>query len=243
MVKFLARLYRSGISFFSPSVLKDFFVFKKLSKESNLPAPSFTDYYPCAHDKTGTTVFDRHYVYHLAWAARKLKEINPAKHIDISSSVHFSTMMSAFIPVTFYDYRPLDVKLSNFDSLKADLNKLPFETTTVKSVSCMHVVEHIGLGRYGDELDAEGDKKATNELQRVTMSNGDILFVVPVGKPKVEFNAHRIYSYEQVVGLFNDCVLKEFSLIPDNGYMEINANPASVKEQSFGCGCFWFVKK
>lgn len=242
-VKFLTRLYRSGITFLNPSILKDFFLFKKLSKESNLQEPSFADYYPCAHDRTGATIFDRHYVYHLAWAARKLKEINPLKHIDVSSSVHFSTIVSAFIPVTFYDYRPLDVRLSQFDSLRADLNKLPFETSSLSSVSCMHVIEHIGLGRYGDTLDAVGDRKAISELQRVTMQGGGILFVVPVGKPKVEFNAHRIYSYEQIIDLFTECTLKEFSLIPDNGYMEMNADPALAKEQSFGCGCFWFVKK
>ena len=106
----------------------------------------------------------------------------------------------------------------------------------------MHTIEHIGLGRYGDEIDPQGDIKAINELKRVLAQNGDLLFVTPVGKPKIEFNAHRIYSYEQIKEYFSPLTIKEFSLIPDSGGIIINADPALVKEQNYGCGCFWFKK-
>jgi hypothetical protein len=66
----------------------------------------------------------------------------------------------------------------------------------------MHVVEHVGLGSYGDSLDPNGDLKAMSELKRVLSINGNLLFVVPVGKPRVMFNAHRIYSYEQIIECF-----------------------------------------
>ena len=52
----------------------------------------------------------------------------------------------------------------------------------------MHVIEHIGLGRYGDEMDPDGDLKAIDELKRVLSRKGDLLFVVPVGKPKIMYN-------------------------------------------------------
>jgi hypothetical protein len=106
----------------------------------------------------------------------------------------------------------------------------------------MHTVEHIGLGRYGDALDPAGDIKAVNELQRITASNGDILFVTPVGRQRIEFNGHRIYSYELVLEMFKDCHLHEFALIPDAGGLIENADPAIVKEQQYACGCFWFKK-
>ena len=151
-------------------------------------------------------------------------------------------MLSAFIPVKFYDYRPASLTLSNLSSEKADLLNLPFQNDSISSVSCMHTIEHIGLGRYGDPLDYDGDIKAIKELIRVTKNTGDILFVTPVGQPKLMFNGQRIYSYEQVISYFTNCTLMDFSLIPDNGGIINNADPKLVKEQKYGCGCFWFRK-
>jgi SAM-dependent methyltransferase len=109
----------------------------------------------------------------------------------------------------------------------------------------MHVVEHVGLGRYGDPLDPEGDLKAMRELTRVLAPGGTLLFVVPVGRPKIVFNAHRIYSYEQVLNCFQGLTLRNFFLIPDNA-LEDGPMPSATKEdadkQAYGCGCFWFTK-
>jgi len=201
------------------------------------------DLYPCLSDKTSTTPIDAHYTYHPAWAARVLAQTRPGSHVDISSILSFSTICSAFLPIKFYDYRPAHLQLTNFDSEFADLKNLPFADNSIESLSCMHTIEHIGLGRYGDELDIKGDIKAVDEIIRTVTPDGDILFVTPVGKSRIEFNAHRIYGYEQVIDLFHDCRLIEFSLITDNGEFISNAEPGLVKHQNYGCGCFWFKKK
>ena len=223
----------------SPFVLKDYFKFRTNNKRFSL---KFNDFYPQIKDKTIKTGFDTHYVYHTSWAARKLKQINPEFHTDISSSLYFSGIVSAFVPVKFYDYRPADLNLSNLDSYGGDLMKLPFKDNSVKSLSCMHTIEHIGLGRYGDPIDPNGDIKAAKELIRVTSKEGHLIFVTPVGKPKIEFNAHRIYSYEMILEMFTDLDLVEFSLITDEGKFIENANVDIVKEQDYGCGCFLFKK-
>lgn len=167
--------------------------------------------------------------------------------MDISSSLYFASIVSAYIPIDFYDYRPAQLNLQGLNSKKGDLLNLPFRDNSVESISCMHVVEHIGLGRYGDPINVNGDKKAISELIRVTRKRGSILFVVPLGKPKVAFNAHRVYSYSQILNLFKDsCILNEFSLIPDKiADGEIVKNPPSelVAKQKYGCGCFMFIKK
>jgi hypothetical protein len=199
--------------------------------------------FPCLLDKTQKTDFDSHYVCHTAWAAKVLAGIKPSFHIDISSFIYFSTIVSAFIPIIFYDYRPANLRLANLSSEFADLMNLKFETQSINSISCMHVVEHIGLGRYGDPIDYDGDLKAISELKRVIASGGSLLFVVPIGKPKIVFNAHRIYSYEQVMSYFTEFRLVEFTLIPDNATecgMVINATQEMADVQSYGCGCFWF---
>jgi hypothetical protein len=226
-------------------ITSDFLLFKNKDAKHRFPM-RLRDVYPCLFENTPYTRFDTHYVYHTAWAARKVKEIGAHEHTDIASSLYFSSIVSAFVPVTFYDYRPAHLNLSGLESKSADLLKLLFEDDSIVSLSCMHTVEHVGLGRYGDTIDPDGDIKAAKELSRVVKPGGSLLFVVPIGKPRIQFNAHRIYSYNMVIEMFPDFETKEFSLIPDNalekGIID-NASPDEADNQEYGCGCFWFIKK
>ncbi len=237
-VKKVVIIFPKKILFFF-IYIKQIFFFRKFDKRFHI---NFKNLYPCLSDKTTNTPFDLHYTYHPAWAARVIADIKPSKHIDISSILHFGTILSAFVPVKFYDYRPVHLRLDNYTAEFADLKKLQFSDNSVESISCMHTIEHIGLGRYGDELDVEGDLKAINELKRVLSKNGSLLFVTPVGKPKIEFNAHRIYSYEQILKYFFPLELIEFSLVTDDGNFIKNAGSEIVQKQNYGCGCFWFKK-
>ena len=198
--------------------------------------------YACLDDKTETTAFNQPHPYTVAWAARILQRINPEVCIDISSCILFNAIVSAFVPVKFYDYRPVNIKLSNLISGAADLLQLPFAANSVQTLSCLHVLEHVGLGRYGDPLDSEGDLKAIAELKRVIAPGGNLILTVPIGQPKVIFNAERIYSYAQIMRYFNEFELKEFSLIPDSGGLRTGATEAMCNIQDYGCGCFWLVK-
>lgn len=225
----------------------EFLKFRKLRPESpnRFPSPSWGERLPCLDDKNSNTPFDKHYIYHPAWAARVLAKTRPVRHVDISSSLAFSTLVSAFIPVDFYDYRPALLNLDGLQSNFGDLLQLPFTDGELQSASCMHVIEHVGLGRYGDPQDPDGDLKAFAELKRVIKTGGDLLLVVPVGKPKIVFNAHRIYGYQQILKNFGGFQLMEFSLITDFGDpqgMIINAAPELVDQQHYGCGCFWLRK-
>ncbi len=245
MYQLAKKLYKLGKNILlSPFIISDYKEFTNLDR-----TPRFTlepkDFFPQIFDKTITTGFDRHYVYHTAWAARKVKEINPEKHIDIASSLYFPGIVSAFIPVDFYDYRPAPLVLSNLDTKHADLTKLHFESNSIASLSCLHTIEHIGLGRYGDPIDPEGDIKACMELSRVLAPGGSLLFVTPVGKKAViQFNAHRIYTYDLVMKLFPELKLHEFSFVPEHGTDGIheNANPLELLNENYACGCFWFKK-
>jgi hypothetical protein len=197
-------------------------------------------------ENTSTTHFDTHYIYHPAWAMRVLKELNPPHHNDFGSILSFPTQLSSILPVTYFDVRPASLILDGLTAVKADLTSLDIATESLQSVSCMHVIEHIGLGRYGDTIDFNGDLKAISELQRVTKAGGTLLLVVPVGKPQIIFNAHRIYSFEQIADVFKGWKMLEFALIPDNaletGILR-HADPALVSKQTYACGCFHFQKE
>ena len=199
---------------------------------------------PCLNDATLSEGFDAHYIFHTAWAARRVAQLRPAKHIDIASSLYFCSLVSAFVPFEYFDYRPPTIGVSNLTCGRADLTALTFADCSVESLSCMHVVEHVGLGRYGEPIDPGGDLRAMRELQRVLAPGGSLLFVVPVGKPRILFNAHRIYSHAQVVAGFPELRLAQFALVPDFPRVELveNALAELADEQTYGCGCFHFVR-
>jgi ubiquinone/menaquinone biosynthesis C-methylase UbiE len=136
--------------------------------------------------------------------------------------------------------------MSNLSSSTADLTKLPFESESIESLSCMHVIEHIGLGRYNDTIDIDGDKKAALELTRVLEVNGRLIVAIPVGRPRIQFNAHRIYSHEQVQEMFSGLTLVEYALVPDGTADEgliMNPDSELINAQNYGCGCYVFAKQ
>jgi SAM-dependent methyltransferase len=244
----LKRLHRLAMQLlFFPLIAGDYLRFRSLLKTAAQGRfdPTIAASFPCVFDATKATAFDRHYVYHTAWAARVLRQIAPPHHVDVSSSLYFSSIVSAFIPVHFYDYRPPALSLSDHTSSHADLLALPFADGSIGSLSCMHTLEHVGLGRYGDPLDPDGDLKAAAELQRVVAAGGHLLLVVPVGRPVLRFNAMRVYAYDQVIAMFPKLSLREFSLIheyEEDGGITANAAPSMADAEDYGCGCFWLVR-
>lgn len=195
-------------------------------------------------DATSSKSYDRHYVLHTAWAARVLSESRPTRHVDVASSLQFVTTVSAFVPTLALDIRPAELCLSGLQYRRGSLTALPFESESLESVSCMHVLEHVGLGRYGDPLDYDGDLKELAELARVVAPGGQLLIVVPVcGEPRIEFNAHRIYGFRQFMSMASSSGLElvEFALIPDDGSEQTlirHASPHLADLQRYGCGCF-----
>jgi SAM-dependent methyltransferase len=182
------------------------------------------------------------YLQHIAWATKVLLRTKPAHHYDFGSFLYWAGCAAQICPLTFCDIRPMtDVAVPGMTSKGANLTQLPFEKDSLASISCLHVMEHVGLGRYGDPLDFDGDKRAALELSRVLLPGGQLLMVLPVGAPKLVFNAHRIYSYQMVLDLFPDLKLQEFTLCAPPEYIE-NANPDRVQNLNEGAGCFLFTK-
>lgn len=217
--------------------------FKQFLSQGSVPKDLQIRFNPQFGDRTSITNYDAHYVYHTSWAARRLFDHKVDLHIDIASDIRFSTIASSFQKIKFLDYRPLRISLANLECDSIDLTHLDLSDDSVQSLSCMHVVEHIGLGRYGDEINYYGADRAMSELQRVVARGGLLYFVTPVGIPALEFNAHRIFSPSEIEKKFNKMKLIEFSFVDDRGIFHENTNIAAAETQRYACGCYIFEKQ
>jgi hypothetical protein len=203
----------------------------------------FADSYPCLFDNVPATPYDPHYLHQAAWATERVLAESPREHVDVGSDVIWVGTLSAVVPVVFVDIRPLAVQLPQLRTLAGSLLGLPFADGSIASLSCLHVAEHVGLGRYGDELAPDGTRRACRELARILGSSGSLLFSVPIGRPRVCFNAHRIHSPDQILEYFADLYLREFSMVNDDYELEINADLNKGGTLNHGCGLFWFGRK
>jgi len=204
--------------------------------------PSLRDAYPCLADWTESTPFDAHYFFQSAWLARELARHPPASHVDVGSDVRMIAVTSGFVPTTFIDVRPLEAQLPNLDCRAGTLLSLPFADRSVASLSCLHVIEHVGLGRYGDPVDPHGWLRALGELQRVLADHGSLFVSVPVGRSRVCFNAHRVFDPAEIVDAVPELNLAGFSLVDDRGSWLERASLGQAGSLEYGCGLFRFVR-
>lgn len=244
-----SAIVRWGAAFLGPHCLTSlgalpryFVEWKTYNKQAATPQISFRDSYPCLADRTVATPFDPHYFFQAAWLARRLHENRPSLHVDVGSSAMMINVLSANVKTVFVDYRPLRARLSNLSSLAGDIVRLPFQDGSIASLSCLHVLEHVGLGRYGDPINPEGSRLAAAELQRVLKPGGRLFLSVPVGRERVCFNAHRVFSSSTVRDFFHELRLKTFSLVDDAGRFSEEVPPEAAAALEYGCGLFEFVK-
>jgi hypothetical protein len=198
------------------------------------------DGHPCLFDNAETTPYDPHYFYQAVWASRLLARSGVRAHVDLGSDVRFIGPLTAIIPmVTFIDVRPVKARTSGLHCIAASAAQLPFPDRSIPSLSCLHVAEHIGLGRYGDALDPTGTRRACAEMARVLAPHGDLFLSLPVGRPRVCFNAHRIHTPRQIMSYLGTLDLVEFSVVDDHGQFHEKADLDEMEHANYACGLFW----
>jgi SAM-dependent methyltransferase len=185
-----------------------------------------------------------HYFHQDLWAARILFSRQVNRHVDVGSRLDgFIAHILPFCQVTYVDIRPLQSALEGLEFKQGSILHLPFEDNSIPSLSCLHVIEHIGLGRYGDPVDPNGYVHAARELVRVLQPGGLLLLGTPVGRERLCFDAHRIFDPQTVVNLFQPLILGEFRVINDYGDLAAPGTPfEEAQEFRYGCGLFSFRK-
>lgn len=206
---------------------------------------------PCLHDwkeEGGTTKSE--YFWQDLLVARMIFEAKPQKHVDIGSRVDgFVAHVASFREIEVFDVRPTSSQIPGVILKQADLMK-PLEGFHgyCDSLSCLHALEHFGLGRYGDPIDPEGFKRGFSNMVALLKSDGIFYLSVPIGMPRVEFNAHRIFDPCVIMALakHNSLSLSAFSVIRKAGMIAtLTLSEAQITElaaQQYSLGIFTFKK-
>ncbi|HEY5984570.1 MAG TPA: DUF268 domain-containing protein [Anaerolineales bacterium] len=201
--------------------------------------------YPCLTDwSAGAGMASGHYFHQDLLVARRIRENQPREHVDVGSRIDgFVAHVAAFRPITVVDIRPMSGSIPNIMFVQADmLGTLPSNLESCcDSLSCLHVIEHFGLGRYGDPVTYDGHLLGLKNLERMLKSGGKLYLSVPIGPQRIEFNAHRVFSAAYVLELLEHAYrLDQFSFVDDSGDLHENVRMTeSDARQSFGCtyGC------
>lgn len=180
------------------------------------------------------------YFYQDSTVARWIYERSPARHVDVGSRLDgFIGHLSIFRQVDVLDIRPQPLTVENVQFFQVDLMQiLPDEwIECTDSLSCLHTIEHFGLGRYGDTIDTDGYLKGLEQLKQLVKSGGRLYLSTPIGPQRVEFNAHRIFSARTVVDWFHEgWEIEEFACIKDNGMLYTHVDWRGIgSENHFDC--------
>lgn len=200
--------------------------------------------YPCLGDRFDQSGKARGAYFHQdLCVAQKIFNRNPERHLDVGSRVDgFVAHVASFREIEVVDIRPQSGVIKNIRFRQADLMKPLGEELQecCDSLSCLHALEHFGLGRYGDPIRANGFVEGWDNLFQMLRPAGMLYFSVPLGAARIEFNAHRVFSVKQLnklIGGRYDVV--SFSYIDDSGDFHSEVSLAEGDEDNFGCrfGC------
>jgi SAM-dependent methyltransferase len=216
--------------------------FRKLGGKITHKHPILTDYDAKAGSARG------HYFHQDLLVASFIHDRNPQRHIDIGSRIDgFVAHVASFRRIEVMDIRSLDnIGHPSITFIRADLmDGGGVQTGMTDSVSCLHAIEHFGLGRYGDPVDPNGHLKGFNNIIRMLRPGGTLYLSFPIGRSnEVHFNAHRVFHPRDVFGWAEDrnCLkLRRFDFVDDRGDLHNDVDVRSIDiDVSFGCGIYTF---
>jgi len=184
------------------------------------------------------------YFHQDLWAARKIYERRPSRHVDIGSRLDgFVAHVLVFMTVEYVDIRRLSAAIHNLKVTETDATLLEtFPDGSVPSISSLNVAEHFGLGRYSDPINPFACFQFMKSLARVLAPGGRLYFSTPIGHERVEFNAHRVFAVKSVLSGLTGLNLVSFSYVRSgllHEDVQINEFP---EDAEYACGLFEFTK-
>ena len=234
-----------------PIFIKDFYNFKKLNKNTS----QLYYFKPCLHDRFEEGgVTNSEYFWQDLMVARLIFEAKPKTHIDIGSRIDgFIAHLASFREVNVVDIRPINTKINGIIFKQLDIMESSHFTTNgpyyekYDSVSCLHTIEHFGLGRYGDPIDPDGYTIGLSNIISMLKQDGLFYLSTPIGKERVEFNANRVFDTKKLIDFVESKKTKLLKLLTfDNGCIsELDLNEVDFKlfeSFEYKLGFFLFKK-
>jgi hypothetical protein len=205
--------------------------------------PVLEDY----EDQAGT--MSGHYFHQDLLVAQKINTHNPKRHIDVGSRIDgFVAHVASFRPLEIIDIRPTISKVKNISFIQADMSSPSTELGTTDSLSCLHVLEHFGLGRYGDSIDPNGHLLGFKSLISLLDKGAKFYLSFPISnQERVAFNAHRVFHPASPLSWPGSDVLEleSFSYVDDSGDLHHNTTieEAVLSNLWYGCGIYTFYRR
>ena len=227
---------------------------KSEADKSNPFQAKISSMFPCLLDYSHNSgIAKGHYFYQDIYVAAQIISRTPAIHLDLGSRVDgfIAHLLAAKQATLIGDIRPLYIQSEYVQHLQIDL----MDNFTVKSIqhkylsiSCLHVLEHLGLGRYGDPIDVDGHLKALKNITSLLDPDGRLYISFPISKySRLEFNAHRVFSKDYAERWFQSIGLSivDFKCIADDGYFVDEKELSSqlfLENLVYGCGIWTLTK-
>jgi SAM-dependent methyltransferase len=239
--------YLKGMPFF----LKEYGEIRRQADVSGNSFP-FGKIHPCFQEKNQESgVLAEHYFYQDLYIAQQVFQNNPMRHVDIGSRIDgFVAHVASFREIEVLDVRDFHLSIPNIRFTRANLATKDFYLVDYcDSLSCLHSLEHFGLGRYGDPVDYNGHLIGWENMFRMLKKGGKFYFSVPIGNQRLEFNAHRVFSMVYLLGLIERHYdVDSFAYINDVQEFITDAvlDAAAVRENfgcRYGCGIFAMTRR
>lgn len=162
---------------------------------------------PCLHDRYeegGVTKSE--YFWQDLLVARAIYAAKPVKHVDIGSRVDgFVAHVASYREIEVFDVRPISTDIPGVIFRQADLMNPAALLTAAEgrgycdSLSCLHAIEHFGLGRYGDPINPQGYQRGIANMAQLLQPDGTFYLSTPIGQERVEFNANWVFDPRSIV--------------------------------------------
>nr|WP_315463752.1 DUF268 domain-containing protein [uncultured Rhodoferax sp.] len=235
-----------------PEYVRDLAKFRRGYRGRLILNPYLGDRY-----KEGGSTKNEYFWQDLLVAQRIFRE-QPLRHVDVGSRVDgFVAHVASFRHIEVFDIRPLASDIPGVVFRQADLMSVDSVDALCgasggycDSLSCLHAIEHFGLGRYGDPVDPIGYRRGIENLSKLLLPGGRLYLSTPVGSERVEFNANWVFDPNTIVTTANAVGLRldELTVLDQQGGHETVVRPTAEKldllaKEHYRLGIFHFLKE
>ena len=235
----------------APAFFRDLATFRKAYKGRLVLNPYLGDRF----EEAGVTKSE--YFWQDLLVARRIFLDRPTRHVDVGSRLDgFVAHLASFREVEVFDIRPVSTNIPGICFRQADLMSKVSISGYVQggrgycdSLSCLHAIEHFGLGRYGDPVNPFGYRQGIENLSQLLRPGGRLYLSTPIGSERVEFNANWVFDPNTIVRVANDAGLHldELTVLDQQGGNETFLNPSldklnALAKEYYRLGIFHFLK-